>query len=513
MGIINKGSENPWKIKAVERSLLLKSLRKELVRQWERANKWRQKSLEQAVTIIELTLIINSLSSTSAPVSAPCVSKDIEVSGYKFPLSVMWLSVILYVQGLSFRGVSHVWIFLSVFFGVKFPVPSYGTVRGWLLKLGLYMLQKGGKSVKKAGDLKERWALIVDESYSLGQSRLLVVLAIRLSCLKPGQPLSMRDVEPIEIRSGATWTGDQIAAVLVKATAKIEGTIDYVVSDRGGNLLNAYPKCSLLHIPDWSHYISNILENIYAENDDFKCFNDKMGKFKKKRKQSQFSQYSPPTLSVKMRFMNYIPFLEWANIMLTNFKKIPTEIVEELGFLQELKPFIKELTDVFFLGQQIGILLKKQGICPMTKQKTMEMTAILSKKYAKNPRVMTLIKAIDDYFETTLAIYIKCAKKEEAMPPLYKPIIASSEIIESIFGKFKHRSLKDPKRGFSAIALIIPLFCWKFSPFDVFKAMTTISTKDIEKWENENLTKKGYKSFRNVFKKKTKKRGTLKKAA
>jgi disulfide oxidoreductase YuzD len=255
------------------------------------------------------------------------------------------------------------------------------------------------------------------------------------------------------------------------------------------------------------------LENIYAENDDFKCFNDKMGKFKKKRKQSQFSQYSPPTLSVKMRFMNYIPFLEWANIMLTNFKKIPTEIVEELGFLQELKPFIKELTDVFFLGQQIGILLKKQGICPMTKQKTMEMTAILSKKYAKNPRVMTLIKAIDDYFETTLAIYIKCAKKEEAMPPLYKPIIASSEIIESIFGKFKHRSLKDPKRGFSAIALIIPLFCWKFSPFDVFKAMTTISTKDIEKWENENLTKKGYKSFRNVFKKKTKKRGTLKKAA
>lgn len=513
MGIVNKGSENPWKMKAVERSLRIKSLIKELARQWARADKWRQKSLEQAATIIELNLTINTLSSTRSAVCPPCLSKDVSVSGYKFPLSVMWLSIILYVHGLSFRGVSHVWVFLSGFFGVKFPVPSYGTVRGWLLKLGLYMLQKGGKSVKKGRDIKERWVFIVDESYSLGKSRLLVVLAIRLSCLKAGQPLSMRDVEPIEIRSGATWTGDQIAAVLDKATAKIDGTIDYVVSDRGGNLLNAYPKCHLLHVPDWSHYVSNILENIYAENDDFKRFNDKMGKFKKKRKQSQFSQYSPPTLSVKMRFMNYIPFLEWANIMLTNFKKVPPEIVEELGFLQELKPFIKELTDVFFLGQQIGALLKKEGICPLTKQKTMGMTAILSKKYAKNPRVITCVKAIDDYFETTMAIYVKCANKEGAVPPLYKPIIASSEIIESIFGKFKHRSLKDPKRGFSAIALIIPLFCWKFSPFDVFKAMTTISTKDVEKWEKENLTQKGYKSFRNVFKKKNKKRGTLNKAA
>lgn len=517
MGISNKGSENPWKIKAVERSLVSKSLRKELVRQWERADKWRQKSLDQGAIIKELTLTIHSLSSAPTCVCASsCASscaKDVSLSGYKFPLSVMWLSIILYANGLSFRGVGAVWVFLRDFFCVKFPLPSYGSVRVWVLKLGLYLLQKGGKSVKKGRVLGERWALIVDESYSLGKSRLLVVLAIRLSSLKQEQPLSMADVEPIEICSSATWTGDQIAVVLGKAAAKIEGTIDYVVSDRGGNLLNAYPKCQLLHIPDWAHYASNILENIYAENDDFKLFNDKMGTFKKKRKQSQFSQYSPPTLSVKMRFMNYIPFLEWANIMLINFKELPPEIVDELGFLQELKPFIKELTDVFFLGQQIGILLKKKGISPITKQETKDMTALLSKKYAKNIRVMTLIKAIDDYFVTTIDVYVKCAQKQGPISPLCQPIIASSEIIESIFGKFKHRSLKDPKRGFSAIALIIPLFCWKFSPFDVFKAMNTISTKDIEKWEEQNLTKKGYKSFRNVFKKKTKKRGTLSKAA
>jgi hypothetical protein len=197
MGILNKGSENPWKLKAVERSLVLKSLRKELVRQWERADKWRQKSLAQTALIKELTLTINSLSSVPTSVSTSTSSKDVVLSGYKFPLSVMWLSIVLYVNGLSFRGVSHVWVFLSAFFGVKFPVPSYGTVRAWVLKLGLYLLEKGGKSVKKGRIICERWVLIVDESYSLGKSQLLVVLAIRLSCLKQGQPLSMRDAEPI----------------------------------------------------------------------------------------------------------------------------------------------------------------------------------------------------------------------------------------------------------------------------------------------------------------------------
>ena len=54
------------------------------------------------------------------------------------------------------------------------------------------------------------------------------------------------------------------------------------------------------------------------------------------------------------------------------------------------------------------------------------MTAILSKKYAKNPRVMTFVKAMGDYFETTMAIYGKGACKKETMPPFYKPIIASS---------------------------------------------------------------------------------------
>lgn len=512
MGTEVKGTENPWKIKAVARSKAIKVLNKEIVRQTTRAETWRTKSLAQGKLLranaLELKSMALKINALSAELETPVrehqqeqKSQKILLPGYKYPMMVIWLCLILHIGGLSLRQTCSVLEFIRDFLGIKFEIPSYGTVRIWVHKLGLYMLKKGGEIGEKSKKSKEQWVLIVDESYSLAKSRLLLVLAVRISCLKSGQRITMKDCQAIEIRSGVTWTGIEVAAVLNDAVKKIDGTVAYVVSDRGNNLVNAYQATGLLHVPDWSHYVANILESVYTQDDDFKLFNELMGKFKKKRKQSLFSDYSPPTLSVKMRFMNYIPFLEWANIMLDNFKHIPFEIVAELQFLQEMKPFITEMTDLFYKGDAIGLLLKTNGICPQTQKETMAVKEALLKKYPNNPKVTAFAEGINRYFDITMPIYTQYASNEENVTPIFNKIIASSEVIESIFGKFKHRCLKDPKRGFSAIALLIPLFGRQFSPFDVFKAMSSISCTQLELWQEKNLTKKGYSSFRTVFKK------------
>ena len=262
------------------------------------------------------------------------------------------------------------------------------------------------------------------------------------------------------------------------------------------------------HVPDWGHYVANILEKCYAQEDDFKTFNAKMGAFKQKKKQGEFSYYSPPTLSVKIRFMNYIPFLEWANIMLSNFKDIPKQIVPELQFLQDLKPFITEMTDLFYTGDKIGILLKKEGINPTTEAKTLVKLQQMSDKYPDGVRVKSFVESIKSYFNMTMPIYYKQAQFEGNVSPFPDALIASSDIIESIFGKFKHRSLKDPKRGFSINSLVISLFCRTFSPFDVFEAMTKLNINHLHKWKNDNLIIRQFTSFRNIFKQRTKKGGT-----
>ena len=89
--------------------------------------------------------------------------------------------------------------------------------------------------------------------------------------------------------------------------------------------------------------------------------------------------------------------------------------------------------------------------------------------------------------------------------PSFKGLIASSDIIESIFGKLKHRAPKDPKRGFTTFTLIITLFCADFSISDTAKALKSVSVDELDKWEKKNLNIRPYTSFRNVFKTKSKK--------
>ena len=521
MGTGCKIQENPWKNKAIERAKEIKELVKELIRQKLRAERWRNESsalkktvLEQALEIEAKNLKIKELEANSGSPFYEIALKDVHLKGYKYALSVIWLCVNLYKSGLSLRQVCIVLEFTRSFLGVKFKVPSYGAVRIWVRKTGLHLLEKGGKTGKKSKSVIERWCLIVDESYSLGKSQLLLVLAVRLSDLQQGRALRVSDVVPAVIRSRESWKGEDVSQVLTEASKKIGGRVEYVVSDRGAGLMKAFQIQGLPHVCDWSHFSANVLEKLYVNNIDFKLFNEKMGNFKKKRKQGQHTRCSPPTLSVKMRFLNYTPFLEWADAMLLNFKKIPAQIAPELQFLKDLKPFIGEMTDLFFTAHKIGVILKKEGINPTSQAKALGMLEILeqnikdnNKKYPNPSTVTTFTLEVKQYFNSAISIYHKVTPptpENVLFAPSFDGLVASSDIIESIFGKLKSRCLKDPKRGFSAISLIIPLFCHSFSPFHVFEALAKVSMNDLEKWKKNNIANNINTSWRNAFKSKSK---------
>jgi hypothetical protein len=491
-----KVRENNWKLKGIERSKLLKVVNKELVRQTARANRWREESYTLRRELKRKDLLIKELQSINPTKFDPPPATEISLSGYKYGLSVIYLSVSLYQLGLSFRTTSSVLSLFFQFSGLPFSAPSYGTISVWVQKQGLYLLEQGNKVVKNSSD---RWCLIVDESFSLGKSRLMVVLGVRLNSLLSGRALNTRDVVPLVIRSRAEWKADDVSTILTEATEKVGGSVAYMLSDQGTNLVCAAKQNQLAYIPDWSHYSANILKNCYAEDADFKLFNEKMGAFKKKRKQSIYTYYSPPNLSVKVRFMNYIPFLEWANTILSNFVQIPAEIVEELRFLQNIRLFIIEMTDLFYTVREIGVLLKKEGINHEQSAKAIVKLTALQEKYPNNLRVANFVTSVKEYFAITLPIYDNYALNMPKDTPFFDALLASSDIIESIFGKFKHRASKNPKKGFSANCLIIPLFCKQFSPYEVLNAMQKVSCIKLEKWKNKNLCNRKYFSFRNIF--------------
>jgi hypothetical protein len=404
---------------------------------------------------------------------------------------IIYLSTLLYKSGLSSRGVVEVLGYIGDFMGVKLNKPSYGTVRIWVQKVGLYLLKIGGRE----GTKDDKWSIIIDESYTLGKSRLMLVLGINLTRLETGRALKMTDVVPLVIRSRDSWLSEDVSDVLSMALKKVRGKVLYVTSDNGGNLVKAYGQKGISHVPDWSHYSANILENCYKSEADFKFFNEQMGNFKKKRKQSDYGRFTPPSLSMKVRFMNYIPFIEWANLMLKHFKHIPKPILPELQFLKENEKFVLEMTDLFYNANTIGIMLKNKGINQQTQKESIRTLNDLAKKYPDNSRVMKYCEGITSYFDQTIPVFITATSS----PHFSKALIASSDVIESIFGKLKHRMPNDLKREFSLLTLIIPLFCRKITLSDVYSAMSTISIADLDQWKRANLKSAKVVFFRKAF--------------
>jgi hypothetical protein len=200
--------------------------------------------------------------------------------------------------------------------------------------------------------------------------------------------------------------------------------------------------------------------------------------------------------------MNYIPFLEWATIMLANYKRIPSVIEPELAFLKALQPFIEEVCALFYAVQDIGKIIKAGGINPTAYGLVVQKLTKLAQQYPNNTRVTIFIQNVEVYFKQTLDIYYEYSKNQDKNTPFLDGVIATSEILECIFGKVKHRSDKNPKRGFSANSLLISLFCNEVEEKKVRNALRNIDSKKLEKWKNKNICNRKYTSFRNVFKKK-----------
>jgi len=66
-------------------------------------------------------------------------------------------------------------------------------------------------------------------------------------------------------------------------------------------------------------------------------------------------------------------------------------------------------------------------------------------------------------------------------------LLGSSEVIESVFGKFKTVEHDQAKSGFTSMLLGLPALLSKTTQDVVKKAMETVSTKKVIEWFKENI--------------------------
>lgn len=381
--------------------------------------------------------------------------------------------------GVSFRGVSKVFIALNLSFNLNLRIPTHATVLIWMKKQGIANFRDADFFAH------DKWVLIIDESVQFGNNKLLVVLAIKETKIKAGKALKYRDLIPLIIKASTSWKAEEIKK---EVEAHIESKhISYVVSDNGNNLKGYYQLAVLKHIEDIGHKFSWFIKEAFENHPDFESYTKHLSGLRGKLSLSKFAHLIPPNQRIISRYMNLTPLFNWGSRILDilDNKKLGEDEKEKVAFVLGYRTIILQTQQLLLALKSVQQILKTKHLCPATIKKCL---AKLNKiTDVQGEKVVEMIK---DYFKNTLQKL-----------PESKIILCSSDIIESCFGKYKEVVKSNKSVGITDLCLTISCLTSSNDAEQLKKTMETVKVKQIKKWRDENIGESLLAKRNKLFKK------------
>jgi hypothetical protein len=308
---------------------------------------------------------------------------------------------------------------MFVALGISSRIPSHNTIRNWLCKGGFHRL-KTQESAR--GD----YVIYVYESIVFGSEKILLILGVSSEKIPQNRALIHSDMEVLYVGANSEWKAEHIESELAKI-AKTKQIL-YAVSDEGHNLRKAYKSLNYTHIEDCTHILANLIKRLYHKDETFEAFRKLIGDLRKKWNLSkENSQYMPPMMRGKMRFANIFPCVNWAKLCLEKWEILRKTVQENLVFLKENEAFIDTLIEVEHVFKMLCETLKNAGFGTAQKAAVLAELALISAS-AKDEKLLTFIENCKEYLDNL-------SQKSTLLGQAH--LLASSDIIESFFGKFK----------------------------------------------------------------------------
>jgi hypothetical protein len=454
--LTSKNKLNKWKVKAIERNKIIHQQRKRLLalEQSRDAWKFRFKTLQNSLTLQDKSATDLSSNHQSA-------------QGHSYPLFLVLFCVQFLSYGAqSFRGCVHSLVCINLCFRLGFgKIPSHTTIRNWACKMGYYRVHQ---QLEKS---QEQWLVLIDESISLGNEKILLVLGIPLSQVSFDKALQVSDLRVLAMEISKTWTGESIHLVLQKV-AKIY-PIGYLVSDCGNNLERSYVLGNYLHIPDITHRMANILAGLYEKDAIFVSFCKSCSLIRQRWALSKQAKFMPPSVRNKLRFANVFGLILWAKKQLDSWDNLPIEVQNEFSFLQENRVFLEEFYAIQNQSLALQKLLKTQGYSEENHKKVIE---LLDKNEQKEYAKQAIFRQKTEAYLDLLA-----SKKPKNLLKIH----CSSDSIESAFGKLKQKINPSSNRQMTVFVLTLSSIGSAYSEQEVKKALATVKEKDLKNYRKK----------------------------
>jgi hypothetical protein len=399
---------------------------------------------------------------------------NVPLARQQFPLGVVAGSLALVLcAGTRLKRVAAALTLYGNWSGLDVRAASYYSVRLWLLRLGLYQLSR-------AKTHADDWMWIVDHTMQLGERKCLILVGLRQSAWDAkDRVLGHEDVELIDLVPVTESNGEVVFRQLQAAAAKT-GVPRAIVSDDGRDLHSGIDRFRQSHpttawLYDIKHKTACLLKHALEGDASWQVFVEKVHRFKQQVSLTSLAALAPPQQRSKARYMNLDALVAWAEESLRLLDRSQAmrkasldarQVEKKLGWLRKFAPQVRRWKEMFTLIEATERYVRHEGIHAKAAE---ELAAVLSKP--ATPAARRLRKQLLEF----VAAQGRQARERERL-------LGSSEVLESIIGKFKNVAGERGQHGLTGMALSVGALVGNLAVETVQTAMTEITTQNVWDW-------------------------------
>lgn len=357
--------------------------------------------------------------------------------------------------------------------------PCANAGRLWLLRVGLHELTC---PKQRADD----WVWIMDHTLQLGSWKCLIIVGIRLDCwTKDRRPLEHGDVRLLGLVPMEHSSGEAVKEALL-AAEKQTGVPRAITSDGGSDLkrgVELYRKDDrqVAHVLDIKHKNALFLKKELERDKRWALYVRESNHAKLGTTQTSLAFLTPPSLKAKARYMNLESLVGWGQKVLRyldNPRDHPEVEVDhklvkkKLGWVRRYRGRLAEWSELLAVAQTSEHYVRHEGFHHNAADELREKLVPLATHRCSRRLQEAVLQFV---FE----------QGSQAEPG--ERLIGSSEVIESIIGKYKRLQSMHSKGGMTGMLLSIGAIVCHKSVDTIAAALARVKTVEVGQWCRQQL--------------------------
>jgi hypothetical protein len=348
--------------------------------------------------------------------------------------------------------------------------PAHETCIQWDLKIGLYKLNRPKIQTSD-------WCWIIDHVVAEGSTKCLAVMGVRCDVLKQRNnwTLTLEDLEPFGLVPMTRSTGEEVANALFTISEKTGIKPRSILSDKGSDLslgIKQFQKMigtDVIVLYDVCHKIAIEYRKLFENDSDWALFKEKANYLKKQLHCTAAVAFAPPGQRKKARFLNVDIIIDWA-IKILNFNgKWDDKIYEKLKWVFDFKDKIIIWKQWVEIGRHVRDQVRESGFGVETEFLIFQRFTALSMVESSQKFALTMLKFVS---------------QESSQLGWGENAPGTSEVIESLFGYFKHvkNGLWDGNGGIGRLILCMSSRVGTLTAELIKEALENIKKSELTKW-------------------------------